>query len=37
MQNALHGTESVCPYFSGGLFCEVVARTGFTVITIHPK
>ena len=31
MWNSLHGTEIACPLFSGGLFCQVVARTGLTV------
>ena len=27
----IEGTEIVCPQFSGGRFCQVVARTGSTV------
>ena len=27
----IEGTESACPQFSGGRFCQVVARTGLTV------
>ena len=27
----IEGTEIVCPQFSGGRFCQVVARTGWTV------
>ena len=28
----IEGTEIVCPQFSGGRFCQVVVRTGSTVI-----
>ena len=28
----IEGTEIVCPQFSGGRFCQVVARTGSTVV-----
>ena len=28
----IEGTENACPQFSGGRFCQVVARTGSTVI-----
>ena len=28
----IEGTEIVCPQFSGGRFCQVVARTGLTVL-----
>ena len=27
----IEGTENACPQFSGGRFCQVVARTGSTV------
>ena len=30
----IEGTEIVCPQFSGGRYCQVVARTGSTVIAI---
>ena len=30
----IEGTEIVCPQFSGGRFCQVVARTGSTVIAV---
>ena len=29
----IEGTENACPQFSGGRFCQVVARTGSTVHT----
>ena len=31
----IEGTEIVCPQFSGGRFCQVVARTGSTVSQNH--
>ena len=31
----IEGTEIVCPQFSGGRFCQVVARTGSTVRSIQ--
>ena len=30
----IEGTENACPQFSGGRFCQVVARTGLTVIAM---
>ena len=32
---SLHGTEIACPVYSGGLFCQMVARTGLTVGQIN--
>ena len=32
----IQGTEIVCPEFSGGRFCQVVARTGSTVVGSAP-
>ena len=31
----IEGTEKACPQFSGGRFCQVVARTDSTVSVIH--
>ena len=31
----IEGTENACPQFSGGRFCQVVAKTGLTVV--HSK
>ena len=30
----IEGTEIACPQFSGGRFCQVVARTGLTVLKL---
>ena len=31
----IEGTEIVCPQFSGGRFCQVVARTGLTALLLE--
>ena len=31
----IEGTEFACPQFSGGRFCQVVARTGSTVMETY--
>ena len=31
------GTEIACPQFSGGRFCQVVVRTGLTVLRLYAR